>query len=341
MSGAITYNTQALTHPAYVGLFTTNPALPGSQAVAFASTDATGAYSLGPVDAGSYWLAASYGPGLLDAGELSYPDGGLTPGAVAGELLQEPLQVSGTVSPVDLDLSEIGAGMATLTLNIADAPDAGIPTAGRLPLDDGGALYPLLVVALVGGRNPIDGTPVSDATGATFGTDAGPEYTMAFHAGVSTDIDYERYAYEVPFGQPASWQPASSGTYFFTVSGSATLGATETRQIDVQPFTEVPIITSPADLSSQTVNVLTGVVVSWADAAGASGSEVDVKDQADGSTLCKLAYPQTTPLTLGPGTGCSFALGHHYVIEVFSVRLRAQAQGVSFEEAYARVRISF
>ena len=341
VTGAVTYNAQVLTHPGYVGLFTSNPAIAGAQAVAFAATDATGAYQLGPVDAGTYWLAASYGPGLLDAGELSYADGGLTPGAVAGELLQEPLQVEGSILPPNLDLSEVTAAMAVLTVNVADAPDAGIPSTGGIALSDGGELYPLLVVGLIGGNNPVDGMPVSDAVGATFGTDGGPTYTMAFHAGAPTDLDYEKYSYNVPFAQPSSWQAVTAGTYFFTLTGSATLGATETRQIDVQPFTEVPIITSPADLSSQTANLLSGVVVAWADPSGATGAELNVKDSADGSSVCKLAYPQTTPVTLGAGTGCAFSLGHHYLIEVLSLRLHAQAQGGSFEEAYARVRIAF
>jgi hypothetical protein len=334
LNGTLTYNAQALTHPGYVAVFA-NPPRANEPAVVLQATASDGTYSVGPVDAGNYYVIGLYAPAVYDAGPI-LPDGGIWPGWVLNERLQDPTQLNGNVTGADIDISPLTARVFSLTVNASMfGPDAGVP-AGGLPLPDGGQFYPLLGSAAIGGIDPITGDPINDATAASFVDPNGTSFTLSYHAGQSTDLDYQSYGYTTPLNPPSSWKPVVDGTYVFSISGSNVIGAPETRQVDVHPFTDVPVIAAPAEGSTVSG---TSVEVAWIDPVGSNGASVQATDTS-GHVLCKLEFPQQTPQSLNAAT-CGFVSGTRYRIEVYSGRFVQQPQGVTGELGYAAVNVTY
>jgi hypothetical protein len=303
------------------------------QALDFQVTDG-GHFDFGPLDAGTYWLYGVYSA-APDAGDPVLPDGGIGAGYVLGESLHSPLPVLGPVTE-DLALSPLTASVIALTVNASDVAVGTTLPPGGIALPDGGELYPLLALASVGGVDPLTGLAINDATAATVDA-AGTAFSLGYNVGQPGDADHERYSYKTPLQPVASWRAAADGTYVFSVAGSRDLGATVTRQIDVHPLTGVPLITNPAPGSTHVGSVDVG----WAEAPGATGASIKAIDTTDESTLCELAFPQTTPVTLDASRGCVFVTGRAYRIEVYSARFHSQPQGATFEAGYARVRVNF
>ncbi|MBS2028085.1 MAG: hypothetical protein JST54_09300 [Deltaproteobacteria bacterium] len=340
LSGTLTWNTSALTHPAWVAVFDQTPGA-NVAPLAFVESDPLGNYAITVPDGGSYYVVGVYAPGAtaLNDGGAPFPlgpDGGLAAGYVAQGILGAfPGTLVGT-SSIDADLSEMQAGAISLTINTSFLPDdAGF---------DGGA-FPLLGGTILSGTDPITGQPVEDINLATVTLPDGTPYSLGL------DTTNHDYIHAIDVNNVAGWAVAQDGTYQFSAQGSTVLGLSGSavlhRQIDVHPLTTTPTITGPAPGNYSVASNGLHVQVSWVDAQGIdpANTEVKVTDLASGTTapLCDIK-PATTPTSTGLNqAGCTggYTLGHSYKIELYDSRVIGQAEGYSLEAAYAAVYITY
>ena len=299
-----------------------------------------GNYAFSVPDGGDYYVIGAYAPGAtaFDDGGVPFAigaDGGLAAGyAAQGFLGYYPGTISG-VNTLDADLSEMQAGVISLTINTSFLPaDAGF---------DGGA-FPLMGALLLSGTDPTTGSPVEDINLATATLPDGTPYSLGL------DPTNHDYAHAIDVNNVAGWAAAQDGTYLFSAQGSTVLGLSGStslpRQVDVHPLTTTPTITGPASGAYHATSAV-HVQVSWADAQGIdpANNEVKVTDITSGAStvICDIKGASSPTSTGLNQTGCSgsYQVNHDYKIEVTDARISGQAEGYALEAAYAAVYINY